>query len=145
MKLKSLFLFIIFSTISISLWADEETASKSPSVGPDKAVLEASPEKGIKLSDKAKTTLGVQTQRISKNLSVPHAALIFERNEIGIYVKHGDFYKYLEVEVKNTTSPQSTIESPKVKEGDDVVIEGAALLRLAEINVFSSNAGGDND
>lgn len=121
--------------------AEEEI--KTPAVGPGKAVIEASKEKGIRLSEKAKSTLGIKTIKLAINFQVPSPALIHERGEFGVYIKSGEWFKYVEVEVTNHSATNVKIESSKVHAGDEVVVSDVSLLRLAEINVSSS--GADND
>lgn len=133
-------LLFIFAAYSIC-FAEEEI--KSPAAGPGKAVLEASKEEGIKLSEKAKATIGIKTIRLSANLEIARAALIHERGEFGVYVKKGEWFKYIEVGADNPSSSNVKIESTKIRAGDEIVVSGVSLLRLAELNIWST--GGDND
>lgn len=133
-------LFLLFAMVSICS-AEEEI--KSSAVGPGKAVVEVSKEEGIRLSEKAKATIGIKTIKLAVNFQIPAASLIHERGEFGIYVKRGEWFKYVEVEVANRSGTNIKIESPKVHVGDEIVISNISLLRLAELNVSSS--GGDND
>ena len=132
------FVFLL-AACSVCL-AEEEV--NSPAAGPGKAVLEASKE-GIKLSEKAKATIGIKTIQLGPNFQIPSTALIHERGEFGVYVKRGEWFKYIEVEVEKPSTPNIKIESGKVHVGDEIVISDVSLLRLAELNL--SSAGGDND
>lgn len=126
---------------SLNCLAEEE--AKGPGAGPGKAVLEASKEEGIKLSDKAKATIGIKTIKLGANFQLPGSALVHERSEFGVYVKKGEWFRYIEVEVENPSAPNVKIESKKVHAGDEIVVSDVSLLRLAELNVW--NTGGDND
>lgn len=139
-----LFIFICTTVAILTttfVFAEEEI--KSPSVGPGKAVLEASKEEGIRLSEKAKKTIGIKTFKVAANLQIPAAALIHERAEFGVYVKKGEWFKYIEVEAENPSASIIKIESNKIHAGDEIVVSDVPLLRLAELNL--SSAGGDND
>lgn len=132
------FLFLIVPFMSV---AEEEV--KSPSVGSDRAVIATSKEEGIKLSEKAKVKISIKTIKLAANFQIPVSALIRERAEFGVYIKKGEWFKYIEVEVENPSPANVRIESPKVHVGDEIVISGVSLLRLGELNL--SNSGGDND
>lgn len=131
------FLFLLVPFISV---AEEEV--KSPSVGPDRAVIAASKDDGIRLSEKAKAKIGIKTTKITTNFQIPASALVHERAEFGVYVKKGEWFKYIEVELGNQSSSNVRIESPKIRVGDEIVVSDVALLRLAELNLSN---GGDND
>lgn len=131
---------LLASTTSLS-FAEEST--KAPGAGSNKAVVEVSKEEGIKLSEKAKATIGIKTMRLLANFLIPKSALIHERGEFGVYVKHGDWFKYIEVEADNPSSSNVKIESKKIEVGAEIVTSDVSLLRLAELNVW--NTGGDND
>lgn len=131
-------LFLLMPFMSI---AEEEV--KSPSVGSDRAVIAASKEDGIQLSEKAKAKIGIKTMKMTANFQIPASALVHERAEFGVYVKKGEWFKYIEVEVEKPSSANVRIETPKIHVGDEIVISDVALLRLAELNL--SNGGGDND
>jgi hypothetical protein len=133
---------LLFLSAAYSIcFAEEEV--KSPASGPGKAVLEASKEEGIRLSEKAKATIGIKTIKVASNFQIPGTALIHERGEFGVYVKRGEWFKYIEVEVEKPSSPIVKIESLKVHVGDEIVVSDVSLLRLAELNLSSS--GGEND
>lgn len=140
------YFLVIFSATAIAFatsFALAEGEAKAPGAGPGKAVLEASKDRGIKLSEKAKATIGIKTIRLGTDFRIPRTALIHARAEFGVYVKMGDWFKYLEVEADDLNGPSVKIESKKVKAGDEIVVSDVSLLRLAELNVW--NVGGDND
>lgn len=86
---------LLFLSAAYSIcFAEEEV--KSPASGPGKAVLEASKEEGIRLSEKAKATIGIKTIKVASNFQIPGTALIHERGEFGVYVKRGEWFKYIE-------------------------------------------------
>ncbi len=121
----------------------EEEAKAPPGAGPGKAVVAASKEEGIKLSERAMATIGIKTMRLQTNFLVPSSALVHERGEFGVYVKKGEWFKYVEVEADNPSSSSVKIESKKIQPGEEIVVSDVSLLRLGELNVW--NTGGDND
>lgn len=137
--MRPIFLILVF--IAFNCWAEEEI--KSPSSGPGKAVLETSKEQGFRLSEKAKSTIGIKTIKLAANFQIPGSALIHERGEFGVYVKKGEWLKYIEIEVEKPFAQNIKIESSKIHVGDEIVISDVSLLRLAELNL--SSGGADND
>jgi hypothetical protein len=135
--------FLLFSFFTAYSISSAEEGAKSPAVGPGKAVLAASEEEGIRLSEKAKATIGLISIQLPANFQIPASALIHERGEFGVYVKRGDWFKYVEVEVENSSAPGVKIESPKIHVGDEIIVSGVSLLRLAELNL--AGGGGDDD
>lgn len=134
-------IFLILTVLALQCRAEEEI--KSPASGPGKAVLETLKEQGFRLSEKAKSTVGIKTIKLTANFQIPGSALIHERGEFGVYIKKGEWFKYIEVEVEKPFATNVKIESSKIHIGDEIVILGVSLLRLAELNL--SSGGGDND
>ena len=150
MKLKVIFgIFSIMIFTSFYVYSDDDddpsTEEASAFVGKNMAVVSASKTDGVELSDKAKVSIGIKTEKLPPDHTVPSSALIHERSEVGIYVLRENRFKYVEVEIENAVGTRVKLESKEVSSGEDIVVEGAALLRLAEINVWSSSEGGDDD
>ena len=137
--------WIISVVLIFCMTALAEESLEPSSTGENFAVRSASKEQGIKLSTKAKEAIKIKTTALGKDFTVPDSAIIHERDEIGVYVKRGDWFRYLEVDSDNSYSSTVKIESKKLKIGDQIVVSGLALLRLAEINAWSGGEGGDDD
>jgi hypothetical protein len=122
-----LFLFFLI-VIPASAHEGEETEVQ---IGPGKAVEGYDADHGIKLSEKAKASIGISTMKVTKDLllRIPPSAVIKTRGERAVYILSGGSFKFTPV--------------PKLAVGDELVIKGAALLRVAEINV--SSAGAEDD
>lgn len=135
----------------------EEDAKEKPTeveptaggVGPGKAVLEASPENGMRLSEKAITTLGLKFRKIEKPLplvisfSGPTSPIVYHQAETGVYRLRDGWIKLIDVEILKSSPGKVTIQSRELKPGDQFVAEGASLLRVTELDVTSG--GGDHD
>lgn len=125
--------------------AHEEAETSGGRTGPNKAVLEASEEHGLKLSDKALRRLGVKTTRLSGAgpFRLPAAALVVSREEASIYRLSDGWYKHLDVEIVSKDRGTVLVRAKNLKAGDQVVTAGAALLRVAEMDVFGGEEEGD--
>lgn len=119
---------------------------EAQNTGPDKAVTKADPHLGLQLSEPAIKTIGLKTLPFnpSPSFAIPHASLVHERTQTGIYRLREGWFKFIpmpENPASDHRSPQS-IQSADLKQGDQIVIEGASFLRIAELDVFSSEAEG---
>lgn len=134
--------FVSLLILSLQTQADEETPKLK--IGSGQAIEALSKDGGIRLSKKAIETLDIKTTKIGPDFKVPSKSLIHERGEVGIYVLRDNFFKYVEIEVLSEQTNETKIESFKIRLGDQIVSQGASLLRLAEIDALNG-AKADND
>lgn len=136
-------LLFLTTARQISFASDEEMPA---SVGPGKAVIAADERLGIRLSEKAKTTIGYKLASISATtpLAVPTSSLVYYQNHVGIYVVRDDWNKLVAVQVARKTTSEVVVKSEQIKSGDQIVVSGVALLRAAELDAFAGH-GDDED
>lgn len=138
MKTVGLLLTILFSFHSFAE-SDEGGAAKDR-VGPGKAVVAASQDQGIKLSDKALKTLDLAFVPVqNSHLGVPRSALVYFQDFSAIYRLRDGWFRMVEVE-PSYTGDQATFSSKDLKPGDQVVIRNGSLLRVVELDVFGPEA-----
>lgn len=145
MKIRNLLLPAVLLLISAISMAEEEEGAGAK-VGPGKAV-EAVGKEGLRLSSKAAAAIGLKTAPLSGNspFRVPISSLVFFRDEQGVYRLRAGWLKLVEVELDGKTAKDGLIESKELRSGDAVVVSGAALLRVAELNVASGEAHDDDE
>ena len=104
----------------------------------DKAVVESSVSQGIRLSDKARATLAIQNTRLTWRISgpVPAGSLVHYQDKVGVYRHRKGWFKLVEVSVISVSASRVTIRSEDLDTGDDVVVSGVALLRVADMQAF---------
>lgn len=107
-----------------------EAGETEAQVGPGKAIEAFEESKGIKLSDKATKSLEIQTKKLN-SADLPPSALIAIQEKTSVYVKKDGWYKL--------------VSATDVKPGDEVVVRGAALLRVAHINVDTDEGHEDRE
>lgn len=106
-------------------------------VGPDKGVLEAKEDQGIKLSTEAEKNFEISKVKISNGLlEIPKRALVTAGTEINVYRFRGGFYKRVDCEVVKQNAELITIKSSDLKIGDEIVTRGVGFIRLAELMTF---------
>lgn len=106
--------------------------------GPGKAVLEASAERGMRLSEPASKRIGVKTVPVGKEPvhRLPVAALVVSEEEVGVYRLREGWFKHVDVEVVSRERGSAVVRSGDLAAGDRVVVAGAPLLRVAELDVL---------
>lgn len=125
--------------LAAGAWASEEHEEGGAArTGPAKAVLEATAERGMKLSDKALKRLGVQTVRLAGTgpYRISTKALVSSKEEVGVYRLRDGWYKHVDVEVSGKERGSAVIQAKDLRPGDQVAVAGAALLRVAELDVL---------
>jgi hypothetical protein len=105
---------------------------------PAAAVREASPEKGLRLSEKALETLEVALAPVRSvdGIEVPIAALVYYQDHVGVYRKRGDWFKLVDITILGKSEARASIRCAELKGGDEVAVKGAPLLRVAEMEAF---------
>ncbi|MBK8871775.1 MAG: efflux RND transporter periplasmic adaptor subunit [Elusimicrobia bacterium] len=120
----------------------EEEASSS--VGPGNAVTATDQENGLQLSPEAVATLDIKTHPAPMESLFPKKAIVTSKDETGVYRLRDGWYKL----VQGKTEPQgdrvrfTPHRKQDLRPGDQVVVEGAPLLRVAELDAFSTGEAG---
>lgn len=119
---------------------EEEGASRA---GPNKALLAISEKHGIQLSDKAKKRLGLTYYSLTNSevFSISNQALVFSRGRVGVYRLREGWFKFVEVQKKQSDASKVSVQSPQLQAGDQIVVQGVALLRVADLDAFSEEVG----
>ena len=136
---------LLMTLLATGAWAsDEHEESGGARTGPTKAVLEASAERGLKLSEKAVKRLGIRTTRLAESgqYRVSIKALVYSQEEVGIYLLRDGWYKHVDVEVAGRERDFAVIQAKGLKAGDQIVVAGAPLLRVAELDVLGGEEAG---
>lgn len=116
------------------------------SFGEGKAITEVKNEgESFKLALEAQPLLGLGFGVIEKSAGrgvfmVPTKSLIFFNDEKGIFVKVGEWFKLIDVELVKKGSNWSQVKSNDLSVGQKIVVEGTGLLRVAHLQ--ASGQGG---
>lgn len=123
----------------VALAVADEGGEAPANVGEGKAIVAADAKTGLKLSEAAAKTLGLKTMEAARR--VPASALVYFHDEVGVYRLRGGWYKLVEVEIVSK-GREVVIETDELKPGDRIVVAGAALLRVAELDAFGGEEAG---
>ncbi|UYL09884.1 hypothetical protein B9G69_004760 [Bdellovibrio sp. SKB1291214] len=108
---------------------------ESSSIGPDKGITTYSEADGFKLSPEAVKNFELQTFKI-KNVepwNIPNSSVLYSGEEINIYRMRNGFFKRIDFSIVSKGAKEMKIRTPELKSGDEIVIQGVAFLRTAEI------------
>jgi len=130
--MKTLIILIVMSFQNLSAHEAGETEAQ---VGPGKAVEAFDSHQGIKLSEKAQKALGIESVKAAGNRhTVEQSAVLLTQDKSSVFVKHKGWFKNIPVAVES--SGQSRVVTSKdIHAGDEIVVRGVALLRVAYMNV----------
>lgn len=135
MKIQILTTVLTLWLIGIGAEAQEEASGFR--AGPNMAVQEASLKDGFRLTDKAKEIIGVKTKALSsKPYVVPLSALVHYGDKLGVYRLRDGWFKLIEIQKNNKGSTDVSLDNSEFKDGDQIAIEGVALLRVSEMDAF---------
>ena len=125
----------ILSLLFLSLCLYSAYGSETP-----KAVMEASREKGIKLSVVAQKNIGLRTEKLvfKGQFLIPATSLVHTKDKTGVYCLRDGWFKFVEVTLLSTQGPSLTVSSKELTPAEIIVVAGAALLRVSEMEAFSS-------
>lgn len=116
---------------------DEQGHEESSQVGPDKGILEASENLGIRLSPEAEKNFEIARIKIATlPIQIPVKAVVSALNERNIYRYRNGFYKRIDFDTDKKSNGSLLIHSRSLKIGDEVVIQGLGFLRVSEIAAF---------
>ncbi|MBI4396791.1 MAG: hypothetical protein HY548_06835 [Elusimicrobia bacterium] len=118
---------------------EEETGVAN--VGPDSAVLEADPDRGFRLSEKARRTLDVEFKPASGLL--PKSSVVHFKDETGVYRVRDGWFKLIEGEAEPHGHQVRFVPEHKgdLRKSDRIAVKGVPLLRVTELDVFSAGGG----
>ncbi|MBC7690249.1 MAG: hypothetical protein H7222_00640 [Methylotenera sp.] len=135
----TVFMILVFVTSagSQSGWAEDSKEQASvPQL--NKAVTQTSKSEGFKLSAKAQETIGVRTIKVISDRSplVSQTALVRTLGQIAVYRLRDGWFKLIPIELKDGKGPQVAVKSSELKPGDQIAVQGVALLRVSEMDAF---------
>lgn len=115
-----------------------EEAEEGSNVGPDKGILEANEEEGIKLSPEALKNFEIKTTRLAGlgPWTLPSSARLLSGEESNLYRLRNGSFKRIDFILVKKTPEQIIVNSNELKPGDEVVTGGIGFLRIAELTAF---------
>lgn len=118
--------------------AHANSEEENPQVGPNKGILAASEDDGIKLSPEAEKNFEIQKVRMTaaSTIEIPKDAVVTAGLEVNLYRYRAGFYKRIDFDQLSRSGNKISIRSTDLKSGDEIAITGLGFLRIAEIAAF---------
>lgn len=115
-----------------------EHGEENPQVGPDKGILEANEDDGIKLSPEAEKNFGIEKFEVFSlnSISIEKSALVTSGVETNLYRYRNGFYKRIDFTIVGKFGNKLTITSKDLSKGDSIVTRGLGFILTAEIAAF---------
>jgi len=124
----------------------EEEAEVSLNVGPDKAVIAADPKKGLQLSPEAIRRIKLEKTQLTSAapFRLPQEAILRSGVESAVYRLREGWYKSVHGSVRYESGKAlfTPEQSNELRSGDEIALRPVAILRLAELDAFSSGEEG---
>lgn len=97
-----------------------------------KAVFEISEKLGFKLKEKARQNIGLETKKIANvaALEIPASAIVNRQDRTAVYRLRDGWFKLIVLDSNKSA------RGADLKNGDELVVNGAGLLRVAEMDAF---------
>lgn len=116
----------------------EEHGEENSQVGADKGILEASEEKGIKLSPEAEKNFDIEKTAInsSQPITISKRTIVTSGVEVNVYRYRDGFYKRIDFVQISKNDSTVTISSKDLAKGDFIVTKGLGFILVAEIAAF---------
>lgn len=113
---------------------DNHDHGSSKAIGKGKAIEEVKEQDGFKLSDEALKSLNVKLESInSSEFKISKQSLVTSKNQKGIYRYRDGFFKFLEIKILKEESGDYLVKCNDLKFGDQIVVSGVGLLRVADV------------
>lgn len=116
----------------------DEHGKENSQVGPEKGILEASEENGIKLSPEAEKNFDVEKTSVnsSQPITVSKKSIVTSGVEVNVYRYRDGFYKRIDFVQISKNENTITISSKDLVKGDFIVTKGQGFILIAEIAAF---------
>ena len=103
-------------------------------VGKNKAITEVDEKKGFKLSKEAIKTLKLKLQTVDReSFKISKKTLVAFKKNKGVYRFRAGFFKLLPASISKELSDGYMVTAKGVDFGDQIVVDGVALLRVADV------------
>lgn len=110
---------------------------ESVRVGPGKAVEAIDKDGGFKLSARALKSIEVVLRTVEgPTFEIPKEAIVYYGVKVGVYRRRNEMFRLVPVKIQKKATTTVTAHSEEVQAKDEIAIEGAALLRVSEMDAF---------
>lgn len=107
-------------------------------IGPGKGIVSASEEEGFQISPEAEKNFEIKRFKVpaSAQFEIPKSAVVTAGTEVNLYRYRDSHYKRVDFVFVSKADKSVVVKSKDLKPGDEIVVLGTGLLRIAEIAAF---------
>lgn len=107
-------------------------------IGPGKGIVSASEEEGFQISPQAEKNFEIKRFQVpgSAQFEIPKTAIVTAGTEVNLYRYRDMHYKRVDFVFVSKGDKKVIVKSKDLKAGDEIVVLGTGLLRIAEIAAF---------
>ncbi|MBC7397846.1 MAG: hypothetical protein H7333_10430 [Bdellovibrionales bacterium] len=129
---------LVIGALTLLFQGVDSSSAQEAAPAVTKAITEASKSDGIKLSPKAVVRIGLKTIPYSPaaTLTLQSGAIVHSLGITGIYRLRDGWYKLIPVTLLSKGKETMTLKVTDFRNTDQIVTEGVALLRVAEMDAF---------
>lgn len=103
-------------------------------IGKGKAITEIDETKGFKLSKEAIKTLKLKLNTVDGDqFKISKDTLVLSKDNKGVYRFRGGFFKFLPAKIVKENKDEYLVKVDGVDFGDQIVVNGVGLLKVADI------------
>lgn len=114
--------------------SDHDDHGGGKSIGQGKAILEIDEVKGFRLSKEAIKTLKLKLNTVAgSSFKITKKTLVASKDKQGVYRFRSGYFKFLSAEIIKEYSDGYGVEVKGVEFGDQIVVDGVGLLRVADV------------
>lgn len=115
----------------------EHGKEENSQAGPEKGILAANADDGIKLSPEAEKHFEVRKMKVATlPVEVPRTAVVTGGTEVNLFRFRDGFYKRIDFVQIRRTAKTIILQSSDLKVGDQIALTGLGFLRTAESAAF---------
>jgi Ni/Co efflux regulator RcnB len=115
----------------------DHAEAESSQTGPEKGILAASADNGIKLSPEAEKHFEIRKMKVTTGtMEIPRSAVVTAGLEVNVFRFRDGYYKRIDFVQLKKSVRTITLQSRDLKVGDEVALTGLGFLRTAEIAAF---------
>lgn len=117
--------------------SEHKEEEENSQAGPEKGILAASADEGIKLSPEAEKHFEVRKMKVTGlQVEIPRSAVVTAGIEVNVFRFRDGFYKRVDFAQIRRTEKTVVLKSPDLKIGDEIALTGLGFLRTAESAAF---------
>lgn len=107
-------------------------------IGPGKGIVSASEKDGFQISPEAEKNFEIKKTVVSNvsQIELPKSAVVTAGMEVNLYRSRQGHYKRVDFVYISRNANKIIVTSKDLKSGDEIVVQGMGLLRIAEIAAF---------